>query len=518
MSLQNIKNLFISGMNYAKKKYKSFLFSRCDDLCDYQIALANKAEDINSLMNAIWIGNINYTWTTAFKAPKPICSGCELAYTGIQYGVGPVGWYFFYGTQGSLCFNLTFFRLELAPSKILEQNNVPKSQGVMWNVLGGFGTIGQNPEWYSVQSEWISMEHTTFNPEYSTFMLNGAGKSLNVSLKSDIPMSFVIQLSFTDVNSKAHTLNVSMMGMTPPNANVPNSCECGFGLGSFYYSYPKTTCNIQGDGTSSTQIGSGWVDHQLIKGGIANSLYGQALQSMSNIITKNVTGGWLWTTIQDDQSGIQYMLTHFFGKKFFQDDIQVGNNISNSMINVYKKGLPYFNPSASEIDVSDFKMVMTKTVNVPYTGMNMPASYNITLPGGKEVVLSISTAPNVYPTAFAPYETPALLYDAKSGSLIGQGIIEANFYFDNETLVKRMIDFAGGDSTDSDKVNILQNALLKKQTVFQKILSTIVFLIPLFILVLCLLFIFKSHDKKNRALLIVALLLLFYMIYNLSLM
>lgn len=512
LSLSSIKDLYTQGMQYAKDKYPGLLYDRCDSLCDYQIDLVNKAQDINTVMNAIWIGNINYVWSTAFKGPKPICVGCELAYSGIQYGTAPVGWYFFYGTHGQFCFNLTFFRLEIAPGSIVDKNNIPKPQAVRWNILGGFGTTGTEPTWTSIQSEWIEMDYSTFTPEYSTFMLNGFGKNITAQLRSDSPMTFVIQLTFNSADGKSHTLNVSMMGNTPPNANVSKSCECGFGLGSFYYSYPRTSCYISVDGVASPNEGVGWVDHQLIKPGIANSLFGQAFQTVSNLLTRNISGGWLWTTIQDDQSGIQYMFTHFFAKKFYQDDISPNVNIPNSMINVYKKGLPYFNPTTSGMDSSDVRMVLTKTVLSTYTGMNMPASYNITLPGGKQVVLSINTAPNVYPTAFAPYETPALLYDT-NGNIIGQGLIEANFYFDNDTMVKRLIQFAGGDSTNQNEVNIVMNALLKKQSFLQKLLSVLIILIPVFIVLLCGIFIFKSDQKKIRSLLILSVLLILIMLY-----
>ncbi len=517
-SLQNIKNLFIEGMAYARKKYKSILYDPCHDLCDYQIKLVNQATDINTVMNAIWLGNLNYVWSSSFNAPQPICSGCELAHTQIQFGVGPVEWYFLYGTHGNLCYNLTFFKLEIAPPKVIKKHindgSLSLENSVMWNVLGGFGTIpssGQAPVWNSIQSEWISMIYET--KSYSTFVLQGSGQNINVTLQSITPMTFDVVLTFKDTAGINHEFNTSMSALTPPLPNVANSCECGYGLGSFYYSYPSMSCVIKADGNTSPNSGFGWIDHQLIKNGIANSLYGQSLQTLSSIINKNVSGGWLWTTIQDNETSIQYMFTHFFAKKFYQDDIMLNNNISASMVNVYKKGVANFNSNDSEIDTSDFSMTMTKTVLSPYTNMNMPASYNIILPGGKKVVLSISTAPNVYPTAFAPYETPALLYD-ENGHVIGQGLIEANFYFDNNTMVSRLIDFAGGNSKNSSEVNTVMNALNRRQSMFQKFLGLIIVLMPLIVLLGCLLFIFKFRKEKitktTKTLFVVAVCLLLY--------
>lgn len=505
LALSDIKNLFSKGMTYANSKYKGILFDRQNELSNYQLSLVNQATDLTTLMNAIWLGNVNKVWTTAFKAPQPICTGCELGYTAIQFGVAHVGWYFLYGIAGSLCFNLSFYRLEIAPSEVVEKEypNLQKGEAVRWCVLGGYGTTGNNPVWYSIPLEWIHLNYS--EPSYSTFSLEGLGTNIkNVSLSSTTPMNFQVNIGYNDTENKSHTLQVNMTANTPPTANVPNSCECGFGLGSFYYSYTTMSVDISADGVTSNG-GSGWIDHQLIKNGVANSLYGQSLQTVANVLSKSLTPGWLWTTIQDQQSGLQYMFTHFFGKKYFTDDIVVNQNISNSMINVYKQGVPYFNPTSSDMDSGDLQMVMTKTIS--YNGMNMPASYNITLPGGKEVVLTIATAPNVYPSSFAPYETPAYLYD-KSGNIIGTGLIEANFYLDNETLAKRMVSAAGGTN-----YMIVYNAMTKSQKLYQKMLGFFIVLSPLILILSAFWFIFKNKEhRKNKFFLCLALLLIMYWI------
>lgn len=518
LTLDNIKSLYIKGMNYANSNYKGILFDRMDNLSNYQLELANKATDLTTLMNAIWIGNVNKVWSSAFNGPKPICTGCELGYTAVQFGTAHVGWYFFYGIAGSLCFNLSFFRLEIAPESVVEEEypNLPKGEAVRWSVLGGFGTIPSEPgsspgEWYSIQPEWIYMKYD--QPSYSTFSLVGSGNNIQVSLSSPTPMNFQIDMKYTDTNNKPHSFSTVMVANTGPTANMPNSCECGFGLGSFYYSYTDMTVNITADDVTGTG-GSGWVDHQLIKNGVANTLYGQALQTLSNILTKNVTPGWLWTTIQDKQSGIQYMFTHFFGKKFYASDVVANQNITNSMINVYKQGVPYFNPTSSDMDSRDMKMVMTKTVYSSTNGLHMPASYNITLPGGKQVILSIATAPNVYPSSFAPYETPAFLYDL-NGNIIGTGLIEANFYFDNQTMASRLIDFAGGNSKNSNEFNIVYGAITQPQKWYQKLLAFIIVFGPLLIILFSVWFVLKNKEnRKNKFFLVLAILLILYWMLN----
>lgn len=502
LSLTDIKKLYGQGMDYAKQKYKSILYSQDNAICDYQLSLVNQAQDLTTLMNAIWIGNVNSLWTTAFKAPKPICTGCELSYTGIQFGIAHVGWYFLYGIAGNLCFNLSFFRLEIAPKQVVEQAGIQPYQAVAWSVLGGYGTIvPQGSEWYSIQSEWIQMAYE--QPTYSTFTLAGQGKNIQTTLYSLAPMTFQINTTYTDTNNKPHTLQINMNANTPPTANVPTTCECAFGLGSFYYSYTDMSVSIIADGNTQTG-GSGWVDHQLIKNGIANTIYGQALQTVGSMYQKTVSPGWLWTTIQDHQTGKQYMFTHFFGKKFYISDVSISEELVNGMINVYEKGVPHFNPPSS----SDLKMVMTRTIKSP-SGINLPASYNITLPGGKQVVLSIATAPNVYPTSFAPYETPAFLYDMNN-NIIGTGLIEANFYFDNNTLAQRLIQFAGGSVND---VPIVLNAMTKPQNWFQKLLAILIVFSPLLAIIFAVWFVLAEKDKGRRKYKIglsVAILLLLY--------
>jgi hypothetical protein len=209
------------------------------------------------------------------------------------------------------------------------------------------------------------------------------------------------------------------------------------------------------------------------------------------------------------------MLTHFFNKKFYQDDVQLQQNISSDIANVYQDGVPYFSPTTPDMDVGDMTMEMVSTVPNPVASINLPSKYKITLPGGKKVILAIATAPNVYPTAFAPYETPALLYDETGQNVIGTGLIEANFYFTNDVFAKRIIQQAGGDPNNPTEFNTVMNTLEKSQSGWQKFLGFLIGLLPLWIILIMIAVVFKSKgDKKIKAMFMVAILLILYVFFT----
>lgn len=515
LDIDGIKALFKKGMQHAKNNYFSVIYPRNDALCDYQLDRVNAAQDLSTLMNAIWLGNNNATWCNSFWSPKAICDGCEIRYTGIQFGYGQTGWYFFYGIAGNFCFNLSFFRQEIAPPDAVE---IDRSEAVRWLVLGGYGTIPNAgdvvPQWFSLQPEWIHMKYS--QPSYSTFSLVGQGTTKTISLTSIDPMSFLIDMNFTDTNGTNHSFKTTLRANAPPTPNFPNSCLCGYGLGTFYYSYTDMDCTFSVD-NGSENIGKGWTDHQYVKGGIPNSTYMQALTAIG---PQKVSSGWLWFAIQDEQSGLQYMLTHFFKDAFYQNDILNANKpktttIPMDIVNVYKEGKTYFLPDDPVMDASNLNVQLSQTVQ-GLNGLSMPAAYNITLPGGKEVVLKIATAPNIYPTAFAPYETPAFVYN-KSGQKIGYGLIEANFYLDNKTLAQRMIASAGGNAGDPAQINLILDVLNKKMNGWRKFLAVLIVLLPLWIILVAVFFVmYKKEMRGARTGLVVAIMMLLILAVNMA--
>jgi hypothetical protein len=507
LDLQGIKNLFAKGIDYVNKSNhnKSIFFSDTKDYLEFIKSLADKATDLTTLMNAISMSTQSPQWCTTFKDPKSIPCGNELQYTGVQFGYGNWGWYFFYGIAGNIAFNLSFFRLEIAPPEVCKKENIQESECVRWSVLGGYGNIPTIdkpiPEWHSIPSQWVYMKYN--QPSYSTFSLTTIDNNsdFNCRLASDFPLNFTINLDYKDTEGARRKLDVNVFSRTQPLPNAPNGCECGFGLGSWYYSYVDCDMEVITDITPVKQTGRGWIDHQLIKSGIANTMFGKSLQTLTK--TKNV--GWLWFAIQDDTTGLQYMLIHHFGNNNYVDDIVLNKDISINSIIVYKKGVSYINPSDSDMDSSDIKVQMIENIDNPSLQMKLPSKYKITLPGGKNVVLSIATAPNVYPNSFAAYETPAILYD-ENGVRIGQGLIEANFYLDNETLAKRYLLSAGGDVKNLD---VVSPAFTWNPNVWRKILAILIILIPVWLILFSIVFIMRKKDKrKERAMLSVALMII----------
>ena len=505
LDINGIKNLFRTGMDYANDKFRTPLYSKKNDFYQYQESLLEKTQDLQTVMNIIALSQNNDAWLSAFNAPKPVCDTCTLTLTPIQFGVGHQGWIFISGISGIYSFNLSFFRAEIAPPEVV---TIDRSEAVRWSISGGFGEVGKS--WYSIPSEWVYLKYN--QPSDTTFSLIGSGTNItNITLASLTPMQFQIGLTYPDVENKTiHTISLIMVANAPPAPAGKGAClVCSNGLGSMYYSYTDMNVTLVADNTPM-QTGKGWIDHQLIKEGVPDSLYMQALDTVINMLYK--TGpGWLWYSIQDYESGIQYLLTHFFLNKTYQEDIKLGQNIPMELINVYKNGVAYFTPEEVSMASSDLKVKLVDFINVPSTGLNMPARYNITLPGGKEVVLSIAAPPNVYQTSWAPYETPAFLYD-KNGNQIGIGLIEANYYFTNETLARRILPTIGVDPTSESDYNMVLGSLTTKQTFSQKLLAVFIVLLPLIILSVILLYIYRGQKDQRKLRTIMCIIVILFMV------
>lgn len=516
LDLNGIKSLFSKGMEYAKNNFPKGLYNIDEELCDYQLSLVNKATDLTTVMNAIGIRNS--VISTAYKGPKPICNGCEIQYNPIQFGVGNSGWYFNYGVAGNISFVFGLTRSEIAPPDVVKNENIPPEEAVRWILGGGFGVTGG--PWYNFPAEIIYMKYS--QPTYSTFSLTGGGNQIktaslsnaqpNPLLSTTNPMQFTMTADFiSPTDGKEHKIDITMISNTPPTPNVANSCGmCVNNMGSLYYSYTDMDIIVTVDG-GQPQTGKGWIDHQTMKSGIVKGLMNQAKTTFTNMLVKPVTGGWLWYAIQDYESDTQYMFTHFFISKFYKDDIKLNENIPMHLVNVYKKGVAHFSPTRTDMDIGDVSVKMVKTVNV--NGLDLPAEYEITLPGGKSVVLTIASSPDVFLTTIASYECPALLFDSTRTKQIGIGLIEANYYLTNDELAKRYINYAGGDTNDMKAQQLISRALSPtgNQTTWQKILAVLIVLIPLCILIAFMIFIFYRKDKRHIRLMIsIALLLILY--------
>jgi len=494
-----IKQLFTKGTRYVKSIPKSVLFSSENKFLDTTLALAEKAENLTTLMSAIWLNLYSSYWESTFKSPESVESSEILQKTGIQFGYGMQGWYFFYGIAGDITFNLSFFRTEIAPPKVVREAGVEPSDAVGWLIQGGYG---KEDVWHQIPYEYILMKYD--QPTVSTFNLQGKGTNISASLSSKTPMTFEIKLNWVG-HTGPHELEAQLSARSPPSPNFPGVCECGFGLGSWYYSYTDLDLVLSADGT--VKSGRAWVDHQLIKGGIPNSLYVQALQVLTD--TKK-SPGWLWFAVQDFEDDKQYMFAKHYGDKIYKDAIHKGDEFAPETVNVYKAGKLYWNPKDSDMDSSDAKIKVQEMVNIPNLNIDLPSRYDMILPGGKRVFLTIATAPNIYTSPFAAYETPAIL-STPTGKIIGQGLIEANFYLDNDTLAGRYtLAAAGGEN----EYKIIASQVSRKHTRLQKILSLFIVLFPLFLILMAVGFIFYRKDKrKERVMIAFATGLCFYAFY-----
>lgn len=501
LDLDALKALYKKGMNYAMKKYHNPFMSNLTDLCNYQLQLAEKAQDLNTFMNVFWIANP--VFQNAFWSPKPVCTGCELQLTPVQFGVSTLGWYFLYGIAGQYAYNISVFRAEIAPPDVVD---VDRSEAVRWIIMGGYGVVGG--DWYEIKPEWMYLKYT--QPSYSTFSLSGTSSSMIFSFTSAIPMQFQLNLTYTDVSGTQRVFSSQLVPNAPPNANVPGSYKGLLGSSTMYYSYTDMIINISVNNEPALS-GHGWIDHQLLASTLPKTLYEKSILGALSAISKNKSRGWLWFAIQDYEDGNQYMLHHFLNStSTYSDQISVGKEISPFQIsNVYNKGVPHFSPKNSTMSVSDLKVVMTSTSAV--LGVNLPSKYNITLPGGKKVVLSVACkVPNVFPVPHAPYECPAYLYDESGTRVIGLGLIEANWYLSYDQIVSRLISVVGGNAQNTAEINTVMSGIVQPQTVWQKIISILVVLFPLWLLIFFIIFILhKKTGRKIRLLLCLGIFLFF---------
>lgn len=511
LDLETLKNLYKKGMQYAKKKYCTLFTDPQDDLTNYQIALVDKAQNLQQFIGATRI--INPVFDNSFWSPKSVCNGCELQNTGIQFGVTATGWYFISAVVQNWCYNIGIFRVEIAPPDVVDFPD--RNEAVRWQIFGGYGEVGG--KWYSIQNETIYMKYE--QPSYSTFSLSGVGMTKAISFSSLQPMKFEMSLSFTDTKGMKHNIKSTMTPNMGPCSNGPGSClGCVPGAGSMYYSYTSMNTDLMiGTNNELFTGGIGWIDHQNLKSGQLKSLYSRALQYAVVAITEKKTRGWLWFSIQDEESGIQYMLTYLYPPQKFAAQAVKTNTVLHAkdlaLINVYKEGRSYFKPTTTVMDSTQTRVEIVDSVIV--NGVSLPSTYKITLPGGKKVILTRASGINAYPIANAPYECPALLLDETGKKRIGVGLIEANFYFDNETFAKRLIVDAGGDPHNKSNVDTVMKGLVPPQTGGQKFLAFVIVLIPLWILLSALVFVFCSKEnRKPRLMITIVILLLVYLVWK----
>lgn len=489
LNLDQLKALFEKGMHYAVDNFSSPLYSNHRQACLYQVSLAKNAKNLTTFMTAV--SALNQVFQSSFKTPDKICAGCELTKTGIQFGIANKGWYFLWGKTNDFVYNINFRRQELASSDIVD---VEPSEAVRWTIGGGYGKVGG--EWYNLQYEWIYMKYEQ-DTSNNTFFLAGNGNTMSVLMGCRTPMQFYFDISFTDTKGQQHRIASTLTAKTPPAPNSPDACNCGDCVGSLYYSFTDMGMTITVN--NQTSSGNGWIDHQLIKGGPPCSLYLQAITTVTNMISGAINPGWFWTVIVDNETNTQYMLSYFPVTKTFNDFVSQNkalefSNKAFTAVNVYKNGLAKFHPEDGDYNYKNTKLVILKTMVVNCT--TLPTEYHVTLPSGKKGILSLASGPNVYSDIVASYENPSIFYTEDRSRVIGSGIIEANLYMDTKEIAKRAVIGSGGIPNDHN-IGLFHDVLIMRQNAWQKTLAVFVLLLPLFILILGLLYIFMRKDNRH---------------------
>jgi hypothetical protein len=163
------------------------------------------------------------------------------------------------------------------------------------------------------------------------------------------------------------------------------------------------------------------------------------------------------------------------------------------------------------MDSSDAKIKVQEMINIPNLQIDLPSRYDMVLPGGKRVFLTIASTPNILTGPAAAYETPAIL-STPTGKIIGQGLIEANLYLDNDTLALRYTIAAGGGENE---YKIISSQVSRKHTSWQKLLALMIVVFPLILLLFAIGFIFYRKDKrKERVMISLATALIIYAFYS----
>lgn len=507
LDLNGLKKLYLNGAKYVKENFKNYYYSVNDKLYDYQTSLVQNAKTTSQLTASMLIPNPYFQ--NMFNYPVPICQGCEIQYTGVQFGVGSSGWYFVYGVSNKYVYNFTLFRVEIAPPDVV---NIERSEAVRWMVLGGYGEVGG--DFYSIPFQGLYLSYS--QPSSLTFVLEGSGNengnNLSVKFFSLQPMQFGFDISFTDTKKVNRQISSLMIANAPPSRNFPGACWCGFKLGTLYYSYPDMKIQINVLNDKGNYVGNGWIDHQWVKGGFVDNLYYGAFQNVYNILKPKYSTGWLWISVVDNESDLQYMFIYFLTKPY-NDEITNKPILSTNkdkksfkpkVINVYKQGITYINPKDDVMNSDLCKLTILETFSI--LGVNLPKSYAIVLPGGKNVIAKMAcNTPNVYDSPNPSIENPGFLYDMQN-NVIGSCLLEANLYLSYDQLSQRLLTYAGGNQKD---YTIVKEGYVPPQKLSQKVFSFFMFSVPFFVVLFCLVFIFCGYEyKKEKVLVSIAIILL----------
>jgi hypothetical protein len=221
------------------------------------------------------------------------------------------------------------------------------------------------------------------------------------------------------------------------------------------------------------------------------------------VISPSPSGGWLWTTVIDYESGIQYMLVYYF-HQFYQDTVKLGDKIKPQIVNEYKQGVVYQNRKA--------EMVLEEVYTDDLYGINLPQKYRITLPGGKVVVLKkCTTGSNRYPIPPAPVENIGFVYNENEDTIIGGGVLEANLWLNNKQISQNYAQSVSFVNS-SPPLSLILKGFENKPNVGYKILAFLYVLLPLWIITVILVITFcKKEGRTSRFIVSCVVFILLYL-------
>ena len=493
LTLANLKKLFKDGMDYANQN-SSWFYPPIDDLDEIQNDLVQKATDLTTMVSAVRITNPNIG--AAYWTPKPVCDNCMLKNSQPLWGQAPIGWYFFVGNFGNMAYCITFFRIEIAPPQVFKGQN--RGDAAVWLIGGGYGSQTQ---WNVLPYEYIQMKYTPLT--YSTFTLVGTGSKYfgDCYLKSTTPMAYTFSVDYKDQKGVSHSVQATQQSLTPPQQAALNGFILGIlpGMGSLYWSYTDMDVTFVVNGSVHNN-GKGWMDHQNLK--LANptgliqgsTRLSQVLYTVGKTLAKPSIVGWTWMFIQDMESGIQYMLSTELPKNYHSvpSSFKPGLVLPTARIcNIYKEGVPYNNPGAC----NDVRIEVSKVQIVG--GHPYPLEYNITLPGGKQVVSRAVYGLNLFPNGpQVSCESPGVVFDKTGTKKIGYSILEINGPLTFAEMGMQSLVLAGGDIKSQTSMNAIEKGQKGYQPTNRKVVAWLITLLPFIIFVLLIILIFVG--KKNR--------------------
>jgi hypothetical protein len=431
-TLDEWKALFLEGLDYANT-HATFFVPANRGLSKFQKLAVNTAADMNQLMTAVTLNNS--AWLNSFDTPIAL----KHSRTNFKFGEGNVESYMVVGTFEDFAFVFCPMRVEVAPPAVVAKWFGDPSQGVVWNLFGGFGFRGRG-QWTPFPFKWMQGDYTSDADGFKSSVKEG-DMTVDFELKDRDWFEFRVVFGTTVLSGRVKALG-------PPLPMSKYGCyNCGkYGLQSTYYQ--RTDCDVDADLQLGTQVynfrhGHGWVDHQ-------SYCVAQSRKFATNLIGNSVRVlfnqrklSWLWMYIQDRETSTQYMLYKTIAPQKFK-----AGKVYLLKCNMYKTDRVKFDVKGATLRVG--KTVLDQD-------FNYPLEYHVTLPSAKQVTLKVVYGYGAHPNAtrLDSWEMPAVLLDSKNNE-IGNGLVELNGTTPDDVHAKRLVA-----NLSPDAVKALQHPLRK---------------------------------------------------------